>query len=82
MFCVLLSQIINTFSKNLNASAGKLPNELKNGIEILVRQAVFKVALLPKGCHFVFNDLMYQKVNIKQWTLVYLSIYAHLITSQ
>ena len=39
---VLYVKIINTFLKN-NASGSKLSKELKNGIEILVGQAVFKL---------------------------------------
>ena len=45
MFCVL-SQNINTFSKKkTRASYSKLFKELKNGIEILVGQAVFKLKI-------------------------------------
>ena len=33
-------------------------------------------------CNFVFDDLLHQTFDIKQWTLVYLSIHAHLIKSQ
>ena len=36
------------------------------------------------GCNFVFNDLLHvaSDIDIKQWTLVYLSIHAHLMTSR
>ena len=39
MFCYL--KIINTVLKIIYASYSKLPKKLKNGIEILVGQAVF-----------------------------------------
>ena len=39
--CFALSQIVNTFLKNNIWSYSKLSQKLKNGIEILVGQAVF-----------------------------------------
>ena len=49
---VLYLKIINIFMKNIYASYSKLPNELKNGIEIYVGQAVLE--LLIKTLFWLF----------------------------
>ena len=43
MFCVLSQNNQHLFEKLISASYSKLSKELKNGIEILVGQAVFKL---------------------------------------
>ena len=54
---------------------------------VFILVGLYRVYLLESkkkkiGCHFVLIDLLYQNIDIIQWTLVYLFIHAHLMTSR